>query len=209
MALIGLDSGQFERVVLLPQGRFQQFLLADTKDRRPLLQQLFGTALYRRAVDELKRRAGDLAAQVDKVETDIDHHRRNAKDHLRAVAAGLAAEELDGIDPDDDLDLLEAFWQKLAPAVEEVQQLSRTLAEEAAAATSAATAARTAALGWDQRAGLLARQEALTLRGGRCGPLAHGGRGRTSGRARRGRRGRARRRGPLAGGGGRGGDRGP
>ena len=163
MALVGLDAGQFERVVLLPQGRFQQFLLADTKDRRPLLQQLFGTALYRRAVEELKRRAGDLATQVHKVEAEIDHHRRNAKDHLRAVAAGLASEELDGVDPDDDLDLLEAFWQKLAPAVEEVQQLARTLAEEAAASTQTATAARTTALGWDQRSGLLARREALDL----------------------------------------------
>ena len=159
--LVGLDAAQFERVVLLPQGKFQQFLLADTATRRPLLQQLFGTALFRRAVDELKRRASELRAQVARVETDIDHHRRNAKDHLRAVAAGLASEELDGAEPDDDLDLLDAFWQKLAPSVHEAQELGRALNEEATAAGTAASAGRVRAQAWDQREALRRRRQVL------------------------------------------------
>ena len=144
VALVGLDAGQFERVVLLPQGRFQAFLLAGTKERRPLLQKLFGTALYRDAVEELKRRAAELRRRVDAVDIEIDHHRLNAKEHLRWVAAGLADDELpalDGVEPDDDLELLEAFWQKLAPGVAEAERRSAQLTEQATAATRAADAA--------------------------------------------------------------------
>jgi exonuclease SbcC len=159
--LVGLDAGQFERVVLLPQGRFQQFLLAGTKERRPLLQQLFGTDLYRRAVDELKQRAADLRQRVGEVDAEVDRHRRNAKEHLRAVAAGLADDELDGIEPDDDVDLLWAFWQKLAPGVADAQTVAGRLAEQAAVATRAAEAARAVVGPWDQRARLRQRAETL------------------------------------------------
>jgi exonuclease SbcC len=161
VALVGLDAGQFERVVLLPQGKFQAFLLAGTKERRPLLQKLFGTALYRDAVEELKRRAAELRRRVEAVDTEIDHHRLNAKDHLRWVAAGLADEELDGVEPDDDVELLEAFWQKLAPGVAEAERRSRQLTEQATAATRAADAAAALASQWDQRTALIDRAEAL------------------------------------------------
>lgn len=162
VGLVGLDAGQFERVVLLPQGKFQAFLLAGTKERRPLLQKLFGTALYRDAVDELKRRAAELRRQVEAVDIEIDHHRLNAKEHLRWVAAGLADEELDGVEPDDDLELLEAFWQKLAPGVADAERVSGELTTRAVAATRAADAAAVSATRWDQLASLHQRAEALT-----------------------------------------------
>ena len=162
VGLVGLDAGQFERVVLLPQGKFQAFLLAGTKERRPLLQKLFGTALYRDAVEELKRRAAELRRRVEAVDIEIDHHRLNAKEHLRAVAAGLADDELDGVEPDDDLELLEAFWQKLAPGVAEAERRSVELTEQATAASRVADTAAALAAQWDQRASLLERAEVLT-----------------------------------------------
>ncbi len=162
VGLVGLDAGQFERVVLLPQGKFQAFLLAGTKERRPLLQKLFGTALYRDAVEELKRRAAELRRRVEAVDIEIDHHRLNAKEHLRAVAAGLADDELDGVEPDDDLELLEAFWQKLAPGVAEAERRSVELTEQATTASRVADTAAALAGRWDQRASLLERAEVLT-----------------------------------------------
>jgi len=161
VGLVGLDAGQFERVVLLPQGRFQAFLLAGTKERRPLLQKLFGTVVYRDAVEELKRRAAELRRRVEAVDTEIDHHRLNAKEHLRWVAAGLADEELDGLEPDDDLELLEAFWQKLAPGVAEAERAALELTARAEATVHAAEAAAVLARQWDQRAVLVARADAL------------------------------------------------
>ncbi len=162
--LVGLDADQFERVVLLPQGKFQQFLLAGTKERRPLLQQLFGTALYRDAVEEMKRRAGDLRRRLAAVDTERDHHLTNAKEHLRSVAAELEDEGLDGLEPDDDIELLDALWQKLAPAVLEAQQAASAIAEEAEAATEKAVGAGALARQWDTRHDLVVRAAELAVR---------------------------------------------
>ncbi|MGH2527978.1 MAG: AAA family ATPase, partial [Actinomycetota bacterium] len=54
---VGLDYDAFTRSVLLPQGRFAEFLVGDAKDRRAILTELLGLELFTR----LRERAGDLA----------------------------------------------------------------------------------------------------------------------------------------------------
>jgi len=162
--LVGLDPGQFERVVLLPQGRFQRFLLADTADRRPLLQRLFGTDLYRRAVDELKRRAQELGREVARVDAEVARHRLNAREHLRGVASGLVDAELGELDPDDDVELLAALWEKLASAVDEVCHDAEQLSVAAAEATGTARAAAEVVARWDRREALQAQLDELLAR---------------------------------------------
>lgn len=44
--LVGMSAEQFAQVAMLPQGRFAEFLRADAETRRPLLEQLFGTARF-------------------------------------------------------------------------------------------------------------------------------------------------------------------
>jgi exonuclease SbcC len=44
--LIGLDADQFMQIILLPQGKFQEFLMATGDKKGPLLQTIFGTKLY-------------------------------------------------------------------------------------------------------------------------------------------------------------------
>ena len=46
--LIGFKADQFRQVVLLPQGRFQEFMLAGSTERQAILQTLFQTARYAR-----------------------------------------------------------------------------------------------------------------------------------------------------------------
>ena len=41
--LIGLDFEQFLQVVVLPQGKFEKFLIAPSKDKEPILKTLFHT----------------------------------------------------------------------------------------------------------------------------------------------------------------------
>ena len=55
--LIGLDADQFMKVVLLPQGKFQDFLVATSSEREELLQVLFGTTVYNKISDSLVERA--------------------------------------------------------------------------------------------------------------------------------------------------------
>jgi exonuclease SbcC len=146
--LIGLDLDQFERVVLLPQGKFQQFLLADTKQRRDLLAQLFGTRLYREAVERLKLRARELDEQCQRIEVDIDHHRRNAVGALAELAVGLGAEPpADDASLDEVATVLASLREPLATANDQAAALQRAAAEARAAATAAAEQAAS----WDER----------------------------------------------------------
>ncbi|PHI18911.1 hypothetical protein CEQ90_15390 [Lewinellaceae bacterium SD302] len=45
--ITGLDYGRFTRSVMLPQGAFARFLLADENERADLLEQITGTGIYR------------------------------------------------------------------------------------------------------------------------------------------------------------------
>ena len=62
--LMGMSAEQFFQVVLLPQGRFAQFLHADAEARARLLQKLFGTDRFRAVEDWLADRRRATAADV-------------------------------------------------------------------------------------------------------------------------------------------------
>lgn len=61
--LIGLNSEQFRQVMVLPQGLFRKLLLADSKDREPILSQLFQTDIYKRLEDHIKAQAAQVRSQ--------------------------------------------------------------------------------------------------------------------------------------------------
>lgn len=71
--LLGMTATQFQQVAMLPQGRFHQFLLADSEERQAVLTRLFGTQRFS-AIEEwiaehsraTTRRAEELRAQADK-----------------------------------------------------------------------------------------------------------------------------------------------
>ncbi|MDR2347354.1 MAG: SMC family ATPase, partial [Bifidobacteriaceae bacterium] len=58
--IVGLSREQFIQTVVLPQGKFADFLRAGTDQRRWLLQRIFGTEIYQAVLEEL--RAGRKAA---------------------------------------------------------------------------------------------------------------------------------------------------
>lgn len=70
-SVIGLDAEQFKRVVLLPQGEFNAFLLADTRKREEILDELFGGRIYDRIVEELKTERDRLTAELGSYEAKI------------------------------------------------------------------------------------------------------------------------------------------
>lgn len=83
-SLLGYGAEQFRQIVLLPQGRFEAFLVADTRSRLGILRDLFDVSLYRRLAARLK-----LDAEVAE---------RKIRDE-RAVCAGrLASEGFDNIE---------------------------------------------------------------------------------------------------------------
>lgn len=64
--ILGYGPAQFRQIVLLPQGRFEAFLSADTKQRLDILRDLFDVTLYRRLTERLK---ADADAAEKKVAT--------------------------------------------------------------------------------------------------------------------------------------------
>ncbi|MEX1046804.1 MAG: SMC family ATPase [Actinomycetota bacterium] len=62
--IVGLDYGAFTRSVLLPQGKFAEFMVGDAKERRAILTELLGLELFerlRRTAGEFQRSARDQA----------------------------------------------------------------------------------------------------------------------------------------------------
>jgi len=58
--LLGFKAEQFRQLVILPQGEFRRFLMADSKERKLILETLFKTGAYRRLEDLLDAKAKDI-----------------------------------------------------------------------------------------------------------------------------------------------------
>ncbi|CAM8620305.1 SbcC ATPase involved in DNA repair [Acidimicrobiia bacterium] len=176
--LIGLDADQFERVVLLPQGQFQEFLLANTATRLPLLRQLFGTGKWLTVVEELKARANDAKSVVADIEDQLRQHHFAISGALQAAHDLLpnADEPTDSdvdeqpvdSEPTDEQSLddlatrLTGLTEKSAPLRDNERQLNL--------AADTALAAHTTALSiidsWDKRVQLLAERKVLDEQSG-------------------------------------------
>ena len=91
--LIGFDADQFRQVVLLPQGQFQRFLLAEVKDRSAIMQRIFRTERYQRLEEALLQESIHLENAAKEERTQIDQMLRsenlNTSDELRARISKL------------------------------------------------------------------------------------------------------------------------
>lgn len=82
--MLGYGPDQFRQIVLLPQGRFETFLAAKTKDRLDILRDLFDVSLYR-----------DLAARLKADAANAENHVRGERD---VCARRLTAEGFESTD---------------------------------------------------------------------------------------------------------------
>lgn len=120
--LLGFRSEQFRQVIVLPQGRFRDVLLAGSREREDILRQLFDTGFYERIEEALKERSREL---------------RVAAEQLRAErTALLRPEELE------DEAALEACLQALAAEKRDVDPMLRSLQQRSSAAAEALERAR-------------------------------------------------------------------
>jgi len=95
--LTGLDADQFRQVMVLPQGKFRELLMADSKDREKIFSQLFQTQIYRKIEDKLKAQALGIKAAVREQRTKRDGVLHNValesdeqlNDELRALKPAL------------------------------------------------------------------------------------------------------------------------
>lgn len=68
--LVGLDEEQFKKIVMLPQGAFQEFLVSSTKDKIELLRRIFDTSLYDLVLSRIKSRVSDVTGAYAELKAD-------------------------------------------------------------------------------------------------------------------------------------------
>ncbi|MGO1590419.1 MAG: AAA family ATPase [Ancrocorticia sp.] len=108
--IIGLNKAQFVQTIVLPQGKFAEFLKLGSVARTNLLEQIFDTSIYRAFAE-------DLTAMASKAGKTIE-----AKTRAFQQAAGTLISVLDpGADTDDGPDL-EAAIESL-PSAEDAEPL--------------------------------------------------------------------------------------
>lgn len=69
--LIGLGVEQFRQVMVLPQGKFRELLMADSKEREAIFSQLFETHIYKKIENRLKEKAGGISRDVAAHESEV------------------------------------------------------------------------------------------------------------------------------------------
>jgi len=94
--LIGLEVEQFRQVMVLPQGKFRELLIADSKKREEIFSQLFQTQIYKRIEDQLKSQASGIRQAVEK-------HQNKIKGMLETAEVNSEAqllEEMEQLQPE-------------------------------------------------------------------------------------------------------------
>ena len=70
--ILGFECGQFRQVVMLPQGKFRELLVADSSARQEILEMLFQTAFYKKVENALKEKVKGIRDQAES----LDKHRQ-------------------------------------------------------------------------------------------------------------------------------------
>ena len=143
--LVGLSLEQFQRVVLLPQGKFAEVLNAKSNDRADLLRTLFGSEVFSRTQEILKAQTRTLEQQVGAAAAHDDALLTAARAAVvRALrhAPGSVPEPALARSNEDDLDLdqlapvdlrahVDHLSQELLPVLSTSLQRARNAAETA------------------------------------------------------------------------------
>jgi exonuclease SbcC len=168
--LVGLTASQFAQVILLPQGRFEKVLRANSDERETLLKTLFDTELYEQVALHLDARAKADAEALGDLHDQLDQ--------LRARAHGRFLEVVDPADDaapqpaPTDQDELEALAQALTRRAEEARRVATAAARRARIAGEVHDEREQVQARWLRRAQLQEQLATLSEQGPRLDQLA-------------------------------------
>ncbi len=174
--LVGLDAAQFQQVILLPQGRFEEVLRAGSERREELLKTLFDTQLYEavalhldhqaiaerqalehtvRQLEQLRSLAGQRWAEVQPHDDDAAEGdpAADTADSDTANAERANAEGAEGSDPwvPDDQDELDELVRTVEAHTDSARRIAERGAERADAARRAHDECERAVERWERR----------------------------------------------------------
>ena len=94
LELIGYGPEQFKQIVLLPQGKFETFLSANTDNRVAILRDLFDVSLFKNFTEKLKEDAADAERRVtEKLKLSDQQLRDNGFESLEDLETGIIEAE--------------------------------------------------------------------------------------------------------------------
>ncbi len=132
--VLGFRGEQFRQVVMLPQGRFQQLIEADSNEREQILRALFDSGHYAAIELALKDEAATLRRESERVSTQRDEVLRQAEsagvDDLRERCARLT---VDAGDAAQHADEAESAYKAAQTLFAEGREAATRLRERAAA----------------------------------------------------------------------------
>lgn len=115
--LLNLTRDQFKQIVLLPQGKFRQFLESNSNDKETLLRDLFNTSLYQKWAQVLKDRLAIQKKQHQTVTTKMI----TIKESFPNVDPGLSNDEW----LKDASQIIEEQQEKVGNISREIEQLQK------------------------------------------------------------------------------------
>ena len=165
--LIGLDHQQFSRVMLLPQGQFEQVLRARSGEREDLLTSLFDTGLFGEVERWLEDRAKQALATCRRADDRLAALRAQAQDRWAEVRAltdqdGAGEEPSDRPHPVESQDHLDRLAELAAAASGQADRVAVTASAALETARAAHAAAADVARRWDRRSRLRTALDELT-----------------------------------------------
>ena len=99
--LTGLSAEQFRQVMVLPQGKFRDLLLAKSEERETIFQQLFQTHVYSTLQTRLRDQANALTNQLKEIQLQqkvlLETHELESSEQLQTELDSLA-ENLKGLE---------------------------------------------------------------------------------------------------------------
>ncbi len=143
--VIGLNVDEFLQVILLPQGKFQKFLMATGSVKQNLLQTIFGTMTYRRVVEQLRETTERLRAEVANDEATVREQWAVINANVQPLYRSSIFDALP--DPYEDIDAAVGF---IAERLEELIALDKNARETLMDAQSLHTKAQTDADRFDK-----------------------------------------------------------
>ena len=81
VSLLGMNYNQFRQIVMIPQGEFREFLLAESKSRETIFRKIFGTYQFQAIQDTLDKESRDLKTLLTQLE-------QNEKIYIKSIDSG-------------------------------------------------------------------------------------------------------------------------
>ncbi len=122
--LIGLDADQFKKIMMIPQGAFREFLIADSEQKRNILRHLFDTSLYLRIQENCQLKAQTLQKSLVEQQTMAQQVWQQVEWPYGKMP-----------EPDEKLSILEALQQLDAHRLDEIGHVQKQIETHLAEAT--------------------------------------------------------------------------